>query len=176
MATYHMTVARKHVPSKFIHIYTVIFCTVGRPCLSCSSLQVSAHIAHHSKVLLKLIQKLILPLLYPYVAETVDDREERSYLTYKQTQQEAREMCAKLFTPSSEMTCNKGQLTPFLVACSHRATCCIVVFICGDVINGVCNQNPGRPPLGNESVSFTHWGYQVFREMLLWERLHFMMT
>ena len=48
VATYHVTVSGKHAHSEFIHINTVIFCTVGRPSLSRSSLQVSAYIAMHT--------------------------------------------------------------------------------------------------------------------------------
>ena len=67
---YHVVVTGKHAYSEFIHIYTVMFCTVWLPCLSRSSLQVSAPIAHYSKALLKLNQS-ILPFLYPYVTEAV---------------------------------------------------------------------------------------------------------
>ena len=81
-ATY-VTVGRKHVHNEFIHIHTVIFSAVGQPSLSCWSLQVSAHIAHHSKALLKVNLELILSLLYPYVAEAVDG-EKDSFFMYKQ--------------------------------------------------------------------------------------------
>ena len=79
VATYHVTVAGKHARSGFIHIHTVIFCTVGQPSLSHSSLQIYAYIAIHSKALLKQNLKLILPLPYPYIAEAVDGREKGSF-------------------------------------------------------------------------------------------------
>ena len=77
---HHMTVAGKYARSEFIHKLAVIFCIVGLHPLPRSSLQVSTHIAHHSKALLKPILKPILP----YVAEAVDGGEEGSFFTYVQ--------------------------------------------------------------------------------------------
>ena len=69
--------------SKFIHIRTVadpLFLA-----LACRYSHI--YTARHSKALLKLNLKLILPLLYPYVTEAVDGREEvtSTFLTYEQT-------------------------------------------------------------------------------------------
>ena len=66
---YHVTGS-----TRVANLHTVVYCTAG--CLASSSLQVSTHIAYHSKALLKFNLNSILPLLYPYVAEMVDDGEE----------------------------------------------------------------------------------------------------
>ena len=70
-----------------------------------------------------------------------------------------------MVTPSAGL---KGgpflELTPFLVTCSHHATYCIL-FIHGDVINRLCNQNRGQPPpelnyvLHVELIEVLHYMY-----------------
>ena len=72
-----------------VHVLKCTHCGIqycSRSSVSSSILQLSTHTAQHSKALLKLNLKLILPLFYLfYVAEAVDGGEDVSFLTYKQT-------------------------------------------------------------------------------------------
>ena len=97
MVTYHMPMC-------------LMFCTVGQPSLP--RLQVFTQIAHHSKVLLEAEPiKLILPHLYPYLAEVVDGGEEGSYFTYMQVNVAGSmgNVCKAGHSFHTGMTCKKLQ-------------------------------------------------------------------
>ena len=59
-----MTLAGSTCVANLYTFHTLMFCTIG-DYLSCLSLQVSAHIAHHSEALLKLNLILIYPTFTP---------------------------------------------------------------------------------------------------------------
>ena len=62
------------------------------------------------------------------------------------------------------------QCTLLLVTCSHRPTYCIVLlFISGDDLNGLCNQNCYQPPLcvPNGNVLWVRLGSDSFLATIL---------